>query len=813
MNRINRKKTRLLLIAAALAFPVAAAQAPRTEAVLNDLSPARRALDLDGKWRLTYGPVSGLGDVEKSAPPAEWPTIPATVPGNVELDLMEAGKLPDLAVGNHIYETRKLESYQWWYRREFESPRLEPGEHAELVFDGLDCLGTVWLNGQLAGRTANMLIAHRLDVTSLLRVGAPNTLVVRIDPAVMMARRISAPPGEYASEGHWESLGIRKAPHMYGWDIMPRLVSAGLWRSIRLEVTAATHLQAPYWATYRSKSENQAGRALRRLGDRYGPHRPRHSAHGVTLRRHGKIVLRIAISGTEHARPEVLNLKDVDLWWPRGYGDPALYDAELALTDSQGKLLDRRTARVGVRTVELQRRDISGTDAGDFAFVVNGERIFVKGTNWVPLDALHSRDLQQLERVFPLLTDLNCNMVRCWGGNVYESDRFFDLCDESGILVWQDFALACALYPQTNWFYEAMRTEAEAVIERLRNHPSLAMWAGSNETDEVPSWIGLEHLDPNLDRITRKVLPEAVRRFDPRRAYLPSSPYRSPELFAAGNDPRNQPEVHLWGPRGYFKAPYYTDLAAHFVSEIGYHGCPSRSSLEQMMDPQFVNPWVRDHTWNDEWLTKSVRSQPLDSTTRGRNDFMLKQIRAFMGDVPESLDDFILASQVTQAEAMKFFVESWRQQKGRRWGILWWNLRDGWPLISDSVVDYYNRPKLAYSYIREAQRDVQAICGETEGGRHPVFIVNDTLKPVHGRVRVLDLDRGAALLEVSFEVPANGRVQAGSIPHPERPEMWRLEWDLAEEGRYASHYLAIEGVVKFSQYREWMKKLAIDSPK
>jgi len=812
MKHLNNMMARLALLAALLAWPGWPAQSPRREATRTEITPARRALDLDGRWRLTYGPISAVGGIGKSAPPPEWPTIPATVPGNVELDLMAAGRLPDLEVGNRIYETRKLESYQWWYQREFESPRLEPGERAELVFDGLDCMGTAWLNGQLAGQTANMLIAHRLDVTSLMRVGAPNQLVVRIDPAVLAARRISSPPGEYAGEGHWESLGIRKAPHMYGWDIMPRLVSAGLWRSVRLEVTAATHLQAPYWAT--TEIDAKARRAELSVDweivtDRAGVD----DLHiGVALRRQGKTVLRRDFPVLSTRGQEVLHLRNADLWWPRGYGEPALYDAELTLTTSQGKLLDRQTTRIGVRIVELRRKDISAAGAGDFAFVVNGERIFVKGTNWVPLDALHSRDLQQLDRVFPMLIDLNCNMVRCWGGNVYESGRFFDLCDESGILVWQDFALACALYPQTNWFYEAMRAEAQGVIQRLRNHPSLALWVGGNETDEVPSWIGRD-LDPNLDRISREVLPEAVRRFDPRRAYLPSSPYRSPEMFAAGNDPRNQSEVHLWGPRGYFKAPYYTDIAARFVSEIGYHGCPSRSSLERMMDPQFVSPWARDHTWNDEWLTKSVRAQPLDTGTRGRNDFMLKQIRAFMGEVPESLDGFILASQVTQAEAMKFFVEFWRQQKGRRWGILWWNLRDGWPIISDAVVDYYNRPKLAYSYIREVQRDVQAICGEAEQGRHPVVVVNDTLKPVNGKVRVLDLDENAALLEEAFAAPPNGRVQVGSIAHPDKPEMWRLEWDLADGGHYASHYLAVNGVVKFSQYREWMNKLGIDPPK
>ena len=277
--------------------------------------------------------------------------------------------------------------------------------------------------------------------------------------------------------------------------------------------------------------------------------------------------------------------------------------------------------------------------------------------------------------------------------------------------------MACAIYPQNDEFVHQMEREAETIIPLLRNHPSLALWAGNNEGDMAYVWSGRTHLDPNDDRITRGVLPDAVRRLDPFRSYLPSSPYVSPEVFERGFDRLSMPEIHLWGPRGYYKDPFYTEVGSHFVSEIGYHGCPDRASLEQMMEAAYVHPWQEDGSWNRQWQAKAVAIFPQDRDFgQQRNDLMTKQIRHVFGDVPEDLDDFILASQIVQAEADKFFIESWRARKWDRTGILWWNLRDGWPILSDAIVDYYNRKKLAYTYIQRSQADICAVVSEGKGG-------------------------------------------------------------------------------------------------
>lgn len=785
-----------------------------------------RAQSLDGQWSLTYGNCPDAPqNLPESAPPAEWPTIRATVPGNVELDLVAAGKLEPLERGNRVYQALTLESYQWWFRRSFTAEPTPAGHTAELVFDGLDCLATVWLNGTLLGTLQNMLIPHRFDVTKLLRAGQANEIVVRIDPAVPAGLAAPRTDWEVAPDGHWESLPIRKAPHMYGWDIMPRIVSAGLWRGVRIEWVRPARFTSAYWFT-RSADAKTRRAVVAVEWEALGSEQVMGARVEAVLRRNGKTVYRgesAAVSGGELD----CVLEPADLWWPRGYGEAALYEAELTLRDRKGAVLDRRMERIGVRTVELDMTDIiTPQNPGQFGFVVNGEPIFVKGADWSPMDGLHSRDPQHLETVFAMVPELNCNILRCWGGNVYESDRFFELCDQSGVLVWQDFAMACAEYPQDDGFLQKIATEVEAVVPRLRNHASLALWSGNNEVDDalVPH---KPPVDPNLDKISRRVIPGVLARLDPHRSFLPSSPYHSPAVFAAGNGGNLMPEVHLWGPRGYFKAPFYTESPAHFVSEIGYHGCPERASLEKMFDPKFVYPWVKDappeaamqqghdsmpgRLWNDQWLTKSVRFRPGDRSTHGRNNLMLKQVMAFFGAVPDDLDEFILASQITQAEAMKFFIDFWRQQKGPRRGIIWWNLRDGWPIISDGLVDYYNARKLAFQYIQRAQRDVQAICCEPVEGKHAVVVINDTLRAVKGRVAVRQAGSAEKLLEAEFSVEPNGKTHVGAIPHPAAQELWLIDWSVEGPGQgtgaFASHYLAVTAPIELAQYKVWMKRL------
>ena len=760
-----------------------------------------KTISLNGAWRLCYGPQSA----ESPSNPLElaqcgWPEIAASVPGNVEIDLERAGVIEPPEFAARIHDLRKYEAFDWWYSREFCVDAATPNQcanlRAELVFEGLDCFATCWVNGELAGESANALVAQRFDVSRLLRQGA-NNIAVRIASATLAGRRHVVAPGEHAMAVNFESLHVRNPPHCWGWDIMPRLVSAGIWRGARLEFPPATRWRAMYVAT---REVDVAARRARVVVDwDFETDRDIDSLR-VRLRlvRNGRVAASALCHalGT-HGRAE-LAVEDAEFWWPLGSGDAALYEFTAELLDADGRALDIWREDAGLRTVELRRTELTTPEGGgEFLFVVNGEPVFIKGTNWVPLDALHSRDAAALPEVFPMVVELGCNMLRCWGGNVYEDREFFRACDRAGVMVWQDFAMGCALYPQDDEFRGAIRREAEAVVAKLRNHPSLVLWAGNNECDEAFEWAGMGG-DPNReDLITRQTLPAVIRRWDPLRAYLPSSPFRGPAFYAQGRPaPEVLPEQHLWGARDDFKGATYTASSAHFASEIGYHGCPSRESLERFIPAAELWPCEGSASW----LAHAVQPHPEFHSYDYRIGLMSRQTAVLFGEVPGNLDDYIHASQASQAEALKFFIEWFRIAKWRRTGILWWNLRDGWPIISDAVVDYYNVKKLAYDVIRRSQSPVAALCSEPQNGLHELVIVNDRRAPMRGKLRAWQSPDPAAsitasaaagtLWEGDFEVDANGRAAITTLPVQTAPAMWIFEWTLSDGATGWNHYLA-----------------------
>lgn len=740
--------------------------------------------------------------------------IIATVPGNVEVDLEAAGKIKNPEIGNNVYDLREYEVYQWWYRCQFKKPEIPDKHKVNLCFDGIDCVADIWLNNDKIAQVDNMFVEHDLDVTDLLK--DENDLYVCIHSPILEGRKYQRELfGVRADALGGESVNIRKAAHSYGWDIMPRLVSAGIWKNVKLEIIPPTHFKAVYWATNSVNVEDKTASiyvdwelATERL-------QVDDLVINVKLQRDGKVAFEQSYNIYSTVfRTRLNELQNIDLWWPRGYGEPALYDAVLTVLDQNGKIITEDIQKIGIRTVKLDRTDATTKEQpGEFVFIINHQKIFVKGTNWVPLDALHSRDKKHIEPSIDMLVDLNCNMVRMWGGNVYEHDEFYDLCDANGIMVWHDFMMGCTQYPEDDGFLKKIEQEVAKAIARIRRHPSLVLWAGNNENDISGEWNEDQpFIDPNTEPISRQLLPSMVRRLDPKTPYLPSSPYISSKAFelAGKVDQSFAPEQHLWGPRGYYKAPFYTENIAKFVSEIGYHGCPNRDSLEKMFDKEFVYPWTnqKDYVWNDQWQTKACRSHPYATETIKRNDLMINQIKCVFTEVPTELDSFIQASQIIQAEAKKYFIEFWRMNKFERNGILWWNLRDGWPVISDAIVDYYYSKKLAYHYIKRVQTDVCVMIGDATEKGHPVVIVNDTLTEANGSLSIKDADSSEILMSRSFKVDINGKMNAGYIDRTVIPKLWLIEWTVDDE-KYTNHYFAYQPHVELDEYLKWLPHLDI----
>jgi beta-mannosidase len=772
-----------------------------------------QSVSLNGTWKLSFWeqPETPVRSPEALSQTGRG-TIDAVVPGNVELDLLAAGLIHDPMIGSNVWEMRPYEGYQWCYTRTFATPAHADGQRVYLRFEGIDCLADIWLNGEKVGEAENMLIEHTFDVTGRLTGSGENTLQVFLRSAVIESQNYLL--GAYSGKGSTannESENIRKAPHSYGWDILPRLVSAGLWRNVELQVVDPIRFTDVFWVTLHVNAERKRADIKVDYQLRI-PFREldRHQSV-VRLKRNGKVVYEHSQLLYTHASGHRFNLNDAELWWPRGYGEPALYDAEVLIVDQTGRTLAADRRRIGLRTVALDLTEVTTPEQpGEFCFRVNDEKIFIKGSNWVPVDALHSRDASLLKDVLDMAVDMNCNMLRCWGGNVYEDHAFFDLCDENGILVWQDFAMGCSVYPQDDGFARKIEQEVRSIALKLRNHPSLALWAGNNENDEaIAGSMGVYRPDPNRERISRRTIRDQLFDVDPTRPYLPSSPYLTPAYYAAGQKQDMLPERHLWGPRGYYKAPFYTDVYNHFVSEIGYHGCPNRESLEKMFTKDCVYPWKKGtFEWNDEWQTKASRYHQYSNSTLNRNDLMINQIKALFGDVPTDLDRFIFASQTVQAEAMKYFVEFWRMGKFRRTGILWWNLRDGWPLVSDAVTDYYNSKKMAYYYIRQVQGDACVMIGDAQERNHPVIAVNDTRTEKRGTVTVRNPDTKETLFSGRFVIPVNGKTTVGYIPETPEQGMWLIEYTIDSEKR-TNHYLAGKAPFRLSDYEKWYRQLPV----
>ena len=705
--------------------------------------------------------------------------IDAQVPGNVEIDLVNAGLEPHPFEGENLYLFRKYEFYSFWYQRSF----VFDGADGDwmLRFEGVSTIADVFVNGTMVGRCENAMIDQVFPVRHALKKGE-NTLCVHIFSTLNEARKTDIACGVESAEGNQESMYLRTPPHAAGWDIMPRLQSAGIWRNVTLFEQKQERLTQVYLTTL-TAFENKA-----ELLCKYRFTTPECMLEGWQVRVRG-VCRDSHFDFTKDARftagTLTIPIYNPHLWWPKGYGEAALYTVTTELIHN-GQVVDAHTERIGLRYARVIRHENGGRD-NCFRVEINGWPILCKGSNWVPLSALHSLDAGRLQTAHDLLEEAGCNIVRCWGGNVYEDHAFFDLCDERGMLVWQDFAMACGRYPQDEHFYRLIEQEAAFVIQKLRNHPSILIWAGDNEVDVTADWFALPE-NSRYNEITRRILPRMVRMHDPYRDFLPSSPY-----VPDGKSSDTCAEMHNWGPRGYYKDPFYKDTPAQFVSECGYHGCPSPVSLRRFIPRDQIWPWT-----HPAWDTHSTSNRLLNPRSYNRNDLMANQVKILCGSVPDDLDRFAFLSQFCQAEALKFFIEGTRLKKWQRTGVIWWNMLDGWPQISDAVVDYYFVKKRAFDVICRSQQPLLLMVDERdENGVRKVVLGNDGRQDFSVAYSVTDAESGEILLSGSAHSPANRNVMLGTLTLCETaPRLLLLTWE-AEGRQYGSHSLL--GTVPYSE--------------
>ncbi|MBN1418500.1 MAG: hypothetical protein JXP34_06955, partial [Planctomycetes bacterium] len=530
--------------------------------------------------------------------------------------------------------------------------------------------------------------------------------------------------------GSVERLWARKVQASYGWDVHRRLLPAGIWRSIAL-VRRST-------ATIRSFTVRtiEASRDAAKVGMTVRLDLPRKAPEGMMIRAS-------AVCGASRVRtratvrgPEVdleIDIPHPRLWWPRDLGSADLYEVRIELLQ-EGEPIHTITDRVGVRTVALRQAPLDGGGT-EFTFVVNGIPVFARGFDLAPYDAFPCREARRLDTLLNLLDESGANMVRVWGGGWYPAPRFYERCDEKGILVWQDFMFASAGYPAASEFEKAVKAEVEAVAGRLAKHPSIALWCGDADGDRTLAEGGTgQTQDPKGNRITRKVIPEVLGRIDPTRPYWPSSPH-SPGAPRKPSSPESG-DVHVRHPLAIFPMPDADASRARFLSEVGHIALPTLETLRASIPQEALWPPVRE-----EWI-HACGGLP------DRLDAIERAVVAYFGEVPAAISDFVEASQTVQAEALKLWIEAARRRKvpgGGAWeasGVLVWHLLDAWPQISEALVDVRLRRKLGFQYVARSFAPVQFVVGDLDPSGFALYGLNDTEKHASVRYTVYALGPG-----------------------------------------------------------------------
>lgn len=665
---------------------------------------------------------------------------PATVPGCVHTDLMAAGVIADPLLADGELTTAWVGRQDWEYRHELWW-RPDGSERQELVFDGLDTAAEIWLGGRRIARTANMHRSYRLDVTRLLHDGS-NPLSVRFESAWTYAERMQARlgsrPGAYSAPYNM----IRKMACSFGWDWGPATVTAGIWQPVRLETWSTARIDEvrPEAHVDASTGRLRAHAAIRTVA-------PQSSSLPVQMRvrvthpQGGRVVAETTTPVTATTdRIELttdLVVPDVLRWWPRGRGEQPLYGVQVDLLDAAGHTLDTWAGPVGFRDVMI--RTAADAIGSGFSIEVNGEPVAVRGVNWIPDDVFPHRvtPARYAERLGQAV-DAGVNLVRVWGGGRYESHDFYDQCDRLGLLVWQDFAFACAAYPEEEPFAEEVTAEAREVVTALMAHPSLALWNGNNENiwgHQDWGWAGPLAGRTWGEGFYRHLLPQVVSELDPARAYWPGSPFSGWDEHP--NDDRYGVS-HIWDVWNELDYPAYRDRLPRFAAELGWQAPAAWSTLVEALG----RPPASRH---DPAL--GHRQKAVDGDTK-----LARGLARFDLTDPD-IDDWHFLTQVVQARALTTAVEHLRSHPQRCTGVVWWQLNDCWPAVSWSVVDSAGVRKPAWFAMRRAYADrlltLQPLNGVT------AVVVADGSGPWRGTLSVRRLTVTGEVL-ASVEVPVDG---------------------------------------------------------
>ncbi|NIK77229.1 beta-mannosidase [Paenibacillus castaneae] len=700
----------------------------------------------------------------KACEEKEW--MAAIVPGCVHTDLLRNGVIADPFYATNEHDLQWIDKLNWEYESSFDvSDNLLSSSSLELVFDGLDTYADVYVNGKHVLSADNMFRTWKSDVKSIV-TPKDNVLLIRFRSPVQedlpkiekLGYNLPATNDQSELGGLGEqkiSIFARKAPYHYGWDWGPRFVTSGIWREARLEgwsdskitdvyiqQNQVTALEANLTVNVEIESEN-AWHGLVRVGTE-------------------DLVWEQEVSlnaGTNVVQLPV-RLAEPKLWWSRGLGDAHLYTFTAELIKEEQPIASK-SVRSGLRSVRLVRDKDADAAGTSFCFELNGVPVFAKGANHIPNDSFITDVTDERYRhEIATAAESNMNMLRIWGGGIYEQSVFYELCDEYGIMVWQDFMFACSMYPGDEAFLNNVRIEAEENVKRLRNHPSIVLWCGNNEIDgawaqydETGGWGWKKNYNQeqratiwnDYEAIFHEILPEAVTAFAPGAEYWPSSPLvsLSEDINQHSHPLTTEGDVHYWGV-WHAVEPFenYNLKIGRFMSEYGFQSFPEYDTVmtfAQEQDLALDSKVMRAHQKN------------------GDGNRLIKEYMDIYMSEPKDFPSFLYMSQVLQAEAMKMAIEAHRRKMPYCMGTLYWQMNDCWPVASWSGMDYYGKWKALQYYAKRSFADTMLSFERTDSGLIHVYIVTDLLAPLAGHLQVTLYDfAGAKLKQASSAVSAQG---------------------------------------------------------
>lgn len=638
----------------------------------------------------------------------KWLT--ATVPGTVHLDLMNNKIIPDPYKDENEKKVQWVENEDWEYQTSFNISSKElANQNIDLVFNGLDTFSEIYLNGKLLQSTDNMFRKWTIPVKQNLKIGE-NVLKITFKSAVNVGKELAKKVPFTTPES--PRSYVRKAQYQFGWDWGPRLVTAGIWKEVQIN----------FWNQAKLENVKIEQKVLTKQKADLNIHAvifaEQEGNYNISVNNKSqKITLKSGIN-TIAVPYQIQNPK---LWQPNGWGDPNLYQLKISL-QKDSKTIAEKSERIGLRTVELiQEKDKKGKS---FYFKVNGNPMYTKGTNWIPSDSFTPRiTKEKYQKLIKDSKEANMNMIRVWGGGIYEDDEFFKACDENGILVWQDFMFAGSFYPSDENFQKNVEMEVKDQIERLQNHPSLALWCGNNEVDEaIVNWGYQKQFKYSKEdslqvwkdykKIFHEVIPNAIKKYatSDKQIYWESSP----SIGWGHKESLTEGDSHYWGV-WWGEQPFeiYNEKVSRFASEYGFQGMPTLETTKSMFSGipnlSLQNGTIKAHE-------KHSRGWEIIDNYMKRDYY-----------IPTDFVKYNYVSQLLQARGMQVAIEAHRRAKPYNMGTLYWQLNDCWPVVSWSSIDYLGNWKALHYQIKRSFEN-QVILTEEKDGVLNFFAVNDELK-------------------------------------------------------------------------------------